>query len=133
MNHKNIRRRYKESSLVLLLVVSIILNSCKKATVTPDENSQSDFEKQWNTTDMYYPFFEFKDIDWDDIYMIYQHEFDNYTQRRKIELLGNLLNELKDGHANLIDAHGKYISFYRTPRSLKDQDSFSREVIAGYF
>lgn len=119
--------------LVFPFVITIFLFiSCKKESVVIDEQSNADFEKLWNTTDLYYPFFEFKGIDWDHIYTNYQPEFIECSEERKIELLGNLLNELKDGHANLFDANENYISFYKPPRSLKDQDAFSHDVVAGY-
>ena len=123
----------KVISTVLLLAVISLLSSCKKETIVPDDSGLEDFEKLWNTTNTYYPFFEFKGIDWDHIHAIYQPEFIECGEERKIELLGNLLNELKDGHANLFDADGNYISFYWPPRLLKDQDAFSHDVIAGYF
>ena len=118
----------------LVIIAFIVTTSCNKEESSEfDSYSSEDFEVLWNTTDMYYPFFEFKKIDWDQIYTQYHPQFIDISDNEKKLLLGQVLNELKDGHANLLDEHGRYLSHYQTPRSIKDENSFSHEVVARYF
>lgn len=118
----------------LLIILFIVAIGCKKDEPSEfDMYSSEDFEKLWNTTNRYYPFFEFKKIDWDSIYNVYQPQFIDISENEKELLLGQVLNVLKDGHANLLDQRGRYLSKYQTPRSIKDENSFSHEVVAQYF
>ncbi len=106
---------------------------CKKESSPDPLDGGPDFEELWSVTDSYYPFFEFKRLDWDSIHSLYQDRFYGISESEKISLLGSLLNELRDGHANLFDENENYLSYYRPPRSLKDEHSFSHEVVSGYF
>ena len=120
------------SVFILLLAGIACLQSCKKED-SPDPYGMQDFERLWQVTDQYYPFFDFKGIDWDAIYDLYSPDFTEITKKQKIKHLGDLLNELKDGHANLMDADGVYLSRYPYPRGVKDQDAFSYPLVTDYF
>jgi len=122
----------RHTSMLLFIVVAFAV-CCKKESSDFDEYSNADFEDLWSTTDMYYPFFELKNIDWDHIHTVYQPLFVNITTNDKRDLLGQLLNELKDGHANLISESGRYLSSYDPPRAVKDENAFSPGVVSQYF
>jgi len=124
---------FRKTILLIFAVTITSFNSCKKEDMSPDEYGLSDFEELWQVTDTYYPFFEFKKINWDSIYAVYQPEFIEMTESRKRTRLGDLLNELKDGHANLLDEEGNYISAYHTPCSLRDANAFSYQLVTSYF
>ena len=125
-------RIFRKIIFVFLAIVFISLSNCVKED-TPDELGMSDFEELWMIIDIYYPFFEFKNIDWDSIYSVYQPEFVSITESHKISQLGDLMNELKDGHANLMDEEGNYLSSYPTPRGLRDVNTFSYQLVTSYF
>lgn len=88
----------------LLLLVSLWLFSCEKAdeySSAPREN----FEALWKIMDEHYCFFEYKDVDWNDVYARYSVQVtDTMKQDQLFKLLGEMLNELKDGHTNLISS-----------------------------
>lgn len=67
------------------------------------ENSpQGNFEALWQIIDEKYCFFEYKDIDWDDVYRQYKPLITaDMSNAGLFEVLGNMLAELKDGHVNL--------------------------------
>lgn len=125
----------KMSILFILFVITqcFFTISCKEEPVNPVDYSYEDFSEIWSTTNQYYPFFEFKKLNWDSVYTIYEQKFNDVSDDEKIILLGQLLNELKDGHANLFDKSGNPLSFYKTPRAIKDENSFSYQLVKKYF
>ena len=88
----------------LCLIVAFLTFSCEKAdeyTSSPREN----FEALWKIMDEHYCFFEYKDVDWNEIHDRYSVQItDTMKQDKLFDVLGNMLNELKDGHTNLISA-----------------------------
>lgn len=120
-------------SLTILGVACALLIACKEEPAESIDYVRADFEKLWNTTDENYPFFFYKKLDWDSIYSIYKPRFTDISDAERIALLGQLINELKDGHANLFAINGQPLSVYPPPRAIKDGHSFSLEVIREYF
>lgn len=92
-----------------------------------------DFDMVWKTVDKYYPFLEFKNIDWEAIKKEYRPKFEKVTYKERIDLLGKLIKELKDGHADLFDEKGNYIASYISPRYKKDKELFDSKVVKSYF
>lgn len=85
-----------------LIFFGVILSGCEKADSynrTPREN----FEALWKILDRQYCFFEYKEIDWNDVYDKYSKQVaDTMNQYQLFDLLAEMLAELKDGHTNLV-------------------------------
>lgn len=63
------------------------------------------FDALWTIIDERYCFFEYKDIDWNDIYDEYSARlYYTMTSEELFNLCSEMLEELKDGHTNLISA-----------------------------
>lgn len=117
------------------IVFILILLSCDKNPTNPVTKSDytDDFLLIWNTVDQYYPFLELKKIDWDSIYIVYSPQVkDVYKADIKV-IFSNLINELKDGHANLLDENGNPISNYLPRRYKKDFYSFDFSLVKQVF
>ena len=72
---------------------------------------QGNFEALWKIIDEQYCFLEYKQIDWDAIHTEYSKLItNNMTSEGLFEVLGNMLNELQDGHVNLASSHN--VSYY---------------------
>jgi len=106
-----IRNRIKVLFGVLTLVV---FTSCwKHDAYTADP--RTNFEALWKIMDEHYCFFEYKQVDWDEVHKRYSLLLaDTMNQRNLFNFLGNMLAELKDGHTNLISAFdvARYWSWY---------------------
>lgn len=90
--------------LIAGLLVVFGLNSCNQLFIEEDpENSYSEnFEVLWNTMDQRYTFFEYKKINWDSIYEVYQPLAASSTNEKEFfDHMAAMLNTLKDGHVNL--------------------------------
>lgn len=78
------------------------------------DNPQGNFEALWRIIDEHYCFFNYKNIDWNEIHARYAKQMNNdMTERQLFEVLTNMLSELKDGHVNLYTTFdlGRYWSW----------------------
>lgn len=97
--------RFNKFYSTLLLSATILSSGCEKAFEEdePGSSSRETFEYLWKECDENYSFFEYKNIDWDAVYGKYSPQITNSTN--EIDLFNSLfamLNELEDGHVNLI-------------------------------
>lgn len=82
-----------------------------------DDNEQindpiSNFESLWKTIDEHYCFFEQKGIDWDSVYRKYRPMVKDETNFVELySICAAMLDELKDGHVNLVSTFNT--SYYR--------------------
>lgn len=96
--------------IMVLMVVLPLLSGCiREEEVT--NSPQGNFEALWKIIDEQYCFLEYKQIDWDAIHAKYSKFITNTMSSEGLfEVLGNMLNELQDGHVNLASAHN--VSYY---------------------
>lgn len=96
--------------IMILMVVLPLLSGCiREEEVT--NSPQGNFEALWKIIDEQYCFLEYKQIDWDAIHAKYSKLITNTMSSEGLfEVLGNMLNELQDGHVNLASAHN--VSYY---------------------
>lgn len=105
------RRNISVGSRCLILLALLLLPAgCIReddVTNTPEGN----FETLWKIIDEHYCFLEYKQIDWDAIHTRYSKLItNNMAGEGLFEVLGQMLNELQDGHVNLASSHN--VSYY---------------------
>lgn len=87
-----------------LVICGFLWTGCEKVdeyNASPREN----FEALWKIIDENYCFFEFKQIDWEEVHDRYNQEIkDTLNQYELFDVLGRMLGELQDGHTNLISS-----------------------------
>jgi Periplasmic protease len=67
-----------------------------------DNSPRGNFEALWKIIDEQYCFFEYKDINWQNIHRSYSSRIDNQMSNESLfGVLDEMLQELKDGHVNL--------------------------------
>lgn len=119
--------------ILILLIGICIHSSCSK--IEEYENTPTgNFEALWNIMDEHYCFFEYKaeeyGLDWDAVHRKYKRKvIDGMSQDGLFEVLGDMLDELRDGHVNLYAAHdvARYWDFHEGYAT-----NFSEEVQAHY-
>lgn len=90
---------------ITILLLSLILTSCFHEEEYGN-TKKDNFELLWKTLNEKYCFFEFKQIDWDEVYDRYSVRIrENMGNDAFFDVLGEMLNELKDGHVNLYATH----------------------------
>lgn len=90
---------------LLILLFLPLLFSCENLLFEKDmasENPNDNFEYLWQQCNEKYSYMDYKRIDWDLIHDQYAARiFSGMSQDSLFTVLGNMMNELKDGHVNL--------------------------------
>jgi hypothetical protein len=122
-------------NIILLFFITFIFFSCKKDFVeeNPGNINIRDFESVWLKYKQVYPFFAFKRINWDSIYIRYSPLAEQAKGDEIYAVIFNMLAELKDGHVALITEGGYPVRTYYPPRMIKDINAFSINVTRKYY
>lgn len=119
---------------LFLLVISALtlLCSCHPLEEYDDTNA-GDFEALWSLVDEHYCFFEYKNVNWQEVHdryapKVYENEL---TRRQLFRVCADMLNELKDGHTNL--SSGFETSYYRQWWSDYPENFSDRLIEQSYF
>lgn len=101
----------------------VLIGICTHSSCTPIEEYKNtptgNFEALWHIIDEHYCFFDYKaeeyGLDWDAVYRKYKRKVvDGMSNAGLFEVLGDMLDELRDGHVNLYAAHdvARYWDFH---------------------
>ncbi|NRB61831.1 MAG: S41 family peptidase [Saprospiraceae bacterium] len=88
-----------------LLAAGLLLASCEVLFFEEElaDEARNNFEYLWQQCDENYSFFEYKNVNWDSVYDAYSPRVANGMSADSLfRVLWNMLNELRDGHVNLI-------------------------------
>ena len=113
----------KAITIFILLLLPFMFAACVSEDEY-DDSPQGNFEALWRIMDEHYCFFKEKGVDWDSIHAVYQPRF-NYgmSEGQQLEVLGNMLAELRDGHVNLFASfdYSRYWGFHENyPKNYSD-------------
>ena len=124
----NLRKVYP-----LLLV--FFFYSCSNLLVNgPSTNlNVEDFDSAWKITKSVYPYFKFKNINWDSLYTIYRPQAVVAKGDEIYNVLIKMYGVLKDGHVDVISENGIDMQTYIPPRKLRDEKTFDPLVVRRYF
>lgn len=108
INTSSLRTRFSLTiSKMFLLLMVLTSTGCEDLILEeePGQDARTNFEYLWKATKEKYAFFEYKNIDWDAVYREYSPRVNSNTgQIELFNILFEMLNELRDGHVNLISA-----------------------------
>jgi len=125
----------KLRNAIVLIVLAVVTYSCESLLVKPADQDQhiEDFEATWQRINEVYPFLEFKNLDWDSVYMIYGPRFEEAKGDQFYLVFHEFMGELKDGHTwYTCDGGGKIYPFY-PGRHFRDRHGYNPFVIRSYF
>jgi hypothetical protein len=95
------------AGLLLMVALPVFMHSCEKVFMKDDARTDpvSIFEDVWSFTNDHYSFFDYKQIDWNEVYNRYRPLIkDGMNSVDLFDLCAAMLFELKDGHVNLISS-----------------------------
>ena len=89
-----------------LLIFAATTMACCVDEDELDDTPRGNFEALWKIMDQRYCFFDYKNsaygLDWNEVYAKYSSRIDNnMSDGQLLEVLGDMLGELRDGHVNL--------------------------------
>ena len=91
--------------LPFICLVSMLLGGCAQQDEF-EQDQVGNFEALWTIMDEHYSFFDYKQVDWNEVYQLYRPLVSNeMTDRELFDICGDMLKELRDGHTNLIATH----------------------------
>jgi len=95
--------------LYTIIILSFFLPSCITEDI-PDNTPRGNFEALWNIIDTKYCFLDYKHeeygLDWDKVHHRYSNRLtDDMSQKELFQVLAEMLEELRDGHTNLVSSH----------------------------
>ncbi|MBR5541214.1 MAG: S41 family peptidase [Bacteroides sp.] len=104
-----------KKKIFLYLLSLCLFSSCITEDIH-DNTPQGNFDALWQAIDTKYCFLDYKHeeygLDWDEVYRRYSNRLtDDMTKKQLFQVLAEMLEELRDGHVNLVSAHE--ISQYR--------------------
>ena len=107
----------------LILLTVVLFSSCI-GEEEYDNSPQGNFDALWTIIDEKYCFLDYKGINWDSIYTVYQKKLTpTMSDENLFEVLGDMLDELKDGHVNLYSSSdvARYWNWYEDyPRNFNE-------------
>lgn len=115
--------------LIPFTLIMMLLLSCEKILLREDMAStspQKNFEYLWNECNEKYSYFDLKAVDWNLVKAEYSQKiYDGMTEDSLFNVLGAMLEELRDDHANLISNFRT--SFFGI--EYQSQDNFDWRII----
>lgn len=119
----------KSTKLIPLATLIMLFSSCEKilfeeemASTSPNEN----FEYLWNECNEKYSYFDLKGVDWNQVKTEYGSKiYEGMSEDSLFNVLGAMLSELRDDHANLISNFRT--SFFGV--KYQSQDNFDWRII----
>ena len=100
--------KMKQLNIIYLfccLIVCVLLTGCVQQDEF-DSDQVGNFEALWSIMDEHYSFFDYKQVNWDEVHQRYRALVSNQmTDRELFDICGDMLKELRDGHTNLIASH----------------------------
>ena len=93
----------------LIALCAVLLSSCTRVE-TYEDTPTGNFEALWSIIDTKYCFLDYKaeeyGLNWNTVYRNYKRKIDDgMSDAGLFEVLGDMLDELRDGHVNLYAAH----------------------------
>ncbi len=87
--------------IIGIILSTLFLCGCNKNFTKETSNIQN-FDALWKIIDEKYCYLDYKNINWDSVYTVYQGRItENITEQELFSLFGEMLAILKDGHVNL--------------------------------
>lgn len=123
-------KAHKLIRYIYVLCVSLLAGACAE-TEDYDNSGIGNFNCLWKTLDEHYCFFEEKGIDWDEVYTrYYPQAAECKTYGELFDVCSAMLDELQDGHVNLISSSNT--SYYRKWWTNYPQDFNLRTIQQNY-
>lgn len=92
--------------IITVVAAALLFSSCEKALFKKkgdSVNAVENFEYLWEQCDKRYAYFDYKKIDWNAIRAKYRPKvYEGMSEDSLFNVMGAMLNELRDGHVNLI-------------------------------
>ena len=125
----------KKVLIIAICLLVFLSTGCENLIIKPSRSNLhvEDFEAIWHRVNDVYPFLDFKKINWDSIYSVYQPRVASAKGDNYYLLLNDMLAILKDGHLYYTLKGGSRIYPFYPKRYFRDRDTYNPFVVRKYF
>lgn len=98
----------------LIAILLITFCSCRKVFFDEDiiNTPQNNFEMFWKDFNLFYPFFEIKQINWDSVYSVNKALISNQTSESELlNIFSEMIRPLRDNHVLIYSDKGTVLSY----------------------
>ena len=106
--------------------------SCEKAIMDDgiSEDPIETFEYLWSEVDQHYSYFDYKQVDWNQVHHKYSMRVTDKTNDYELfDIMFDMLSELKDAHVNLIS----HFNVSRYEVDLQGKNNYNERLIKEYY
>lgn len=125
---------YMKLKLFIPFVFLLFFTSCFEENTFSDTSKRGNFEALWKIMDEHYCFFDYKEIDWNEVHSRYSNRvIENMSTDAFFSVMAEMLSELEDGHVNLVATHdvGRNWSWYEDyPLNFEENIIYSKEYLS---
>lgn len=122
-----------KSPKILYFVLPVLLFSCENLLFEEDlatTDPKTNFEYLWQACHERYAYFDLKEIDWEQVKLKYEPAInENMSEDSLFNVLGAMLDELRDDHTNLISNFN--VSFYGVDD--RNPDNFDWRIVKDHY
>jgi len=118
-------------TVIFVIIIIFSFCNCEKDNIvsSPIKDYTSDFDSVWTKFALEYPLFQYKKINWDEIYQKYNNQFTSISVEERNNILIDMLSIFKDAHIYLKTPDNKQIGQY-IPANFTF--NFNRQYIAHF-
>jgi hypothetical protein len=97
-------------TVFIIIVIGLISNACEKVYFNEkSDNPEYIFDCCWKEVDQNFSFFSYLNLNWDSVYSVYRPKVKpNTSSKELLQILGEMIMSLKDGHSDLFTNIGGY-------------------------
>ena len=95
-------------------LIALLCSSCEKIFVEPDPANSpvQNYEYLWTDIHDRYSFLEYKNLNWDSLHKVFSERIqDGMSEEELFSVLADMMNTLRDGHANLVSPFNTSVYF----------------------
>ncbi|MBC3787170.1 S41 family peptidase [Spirosoma utsteinense] len=101
----------KHLKYVVAGLAILLLSGCERLLIDSDKSSEpvENFDRLWQKVRDHYPYFKYKNLDWDSVYNQYRPSVNEGTSDAELyKVITAMLSELKDGHISVYTPDNYY-------------------------
>lgn len=94
--------------LLLVVLMTSLFSACIEEPEPYPNTKEGNFDALWHLVDTRYCYLDYKQVNWDSIYVAYHQQLNSvHTDVELFDLFASMLNTLQDGHVNLYSSFDK--------------------------
>lgn len=121
--------KLRTKNLLVAALCSLVFSACLEEPEPFPNTREGNFNALWHIIDTRYCYLDYKQVNWDSVYLVYRPKLDSVRNSVELfDLFASMLSILQDGHVNLYSPfdRSRYWSWFLDyPRNFSDDLLYS--------